>query len=179
MATMDFSDLHISLPNRAKIFMSALWFWTYIMFYMSKCINVILRLFITYTPDSMIIFKNPTTKQPKILSAHIHHNNTNKNITNKIATILSLKWDSDISNENGELLGGLNMCDILDIYPAASNAVIWLAYLLEVDNKISTMSDEDLGKKIKIMLIDFKKRTLYRTSDLSEQLKANCGEIPF
>ena len=66
MTSMDFSDLHISMPDRARIFMSALWFWTYVMFYVTKCINVALRIFITYTPDSMIIFRHGTKSPNKI-----------------------------------------------------------------------------------------------------------------
>lgn len=195
MPSMDFSDLHMTMPDRVRIFMSALWFWTYAMFYITKCINYILQLFITYTPDSMIIFKYSnsnalsTNKPPTILKAHIHKTTTdkktdyrktiNENITNKITTILQMKWDPDISNENGELFGGLNVCDILDIYPMASNAVIWIAYLLELDNKILNTSDENLGKQVKIMLIDLKKNAIFRTSNLQHKMNTTCGEIPF
>ena len=202
MSSIDFSDLSMTMPDRARIFMSALWFWTYAMFYVTKCINVILRLFITYTPDSMIIFKHRTSndlstkkldvhanKQPTILKAHIHKTTTdkktgykktiNENITNKITTILQMKWDPDISNENDDVFGGLNVCDILDIYPMASNAVIWIAYLLELDNKILNTSDEKIGKQVKIMLVDLKKNALFRTSNLQHEIKTMCGEIPF
>jgi hypothetical protein len=211
MTSMNISDLQMTMPDRARIFMSALWFWTYVMFYVTKCINIMLRLFITYTPDSLIIFKHSnskvsvsnnstlnvlstkksdiTNKHPTILKAHIHKTTTdekmvyrktiNENITNKITAILQMKWDPDISNENDELFGGLNMCDILDIYPIASNAVIWIAYLLELDNKILNTSDEKIGKYVKIMLIDLKNNAIFRTSNLQHEIKTVCGEIPF
>jgi len=193
MTSMDFSDLHISMPDRARIFMSALWFWTYVMFYVTKCINVALRIFITYTPDSMIIFRHGTKSPnkinpPKIINARIHKDSTdvlgnrkiiNEKITNKIAAILQTKWDPDISNENGELFGGLNVTDILDIYPTASNAVIWIAYLLELDNKILNTSDEKIGKYVKIILVDLKKNAIFRTSNLHHEMKTMCGEVPF
>jgi hypothetical protein len=197
MSSMDFSDLNMTIPNRARIFMSALWFWTYVMFYVTKCINVILHVFITYTPESMIIFKHDTsnilsTKKssecmknspPTILKAHIHKTTNsktiNENITNKIAAILQMKWDPDISDENDDLFGGLNICDILDIYPVASDAVIWIAYLLELDNKILNTSDEKIGKYVKIMLVDLKNNAIFRTSNLQNKINTMCGEIPF
>lgn len=181
------SGIAINLPDRTKIFFSALWFWVYVMFYFMKCFNCVLGLVLTHTPNSLLIYKplniksrskNSREIRPIIIEAR----NGNDDITNKIKAIVDMKWDSDINNEGGEtqkIFGGLNIKDITDIYPSISTSVVWISYLFEIDKKLADMGDEELGKSIKQMLVDFGDKSLYRKSDLQDKEKAMFGEIPF
>lgn len=182
MTTMDFSDLHMTLPRcpeRAKLFMSALWFWAYIMYYVNMCITACLRMFLTYTPDSMIIFT--PRKETHVLKAVLKtkQNMSGENITNKISAIMKMKWDDDISDADDNLCGGLNTSDIYSIYPPAMDAIIWVAYLMEIDKKIMNTSNENIGKTVKTMLINLKDKKFYKNGKLRTPLNIICGEIPF
>ena len=183
------SGIIVLLPDRTKIFMSALWLWAYITFYIMKIFNYCLGFILTHTPDSFLIYK-PYLKshinniRPVILDAK----NTNKNkittetITNKIQSIVNMKWDRDINNDGDydkKICGGLNFNDILTMYPALSDSVVWISYLFEIDKKVSEMSDDELGKQIKNILVNFCDQTLYRTSDLNNKENTIFGEIPF
>ena len=181
------SGIMVALPDRTKIFLSALWFWGYIMYYITRWFTCILRVVLTHTPNAMLIYKplnisssakNAGEIRPKIIEAR----NGNDNITNKIKAIIDMKWDSDINNEGDitqKIFGGLNMKDITDIYPCVSTSIIWISYLFEIDKKLAEMNDEELGKNIKQLLVDFGDQSLYRSSDLKEKEKAMCGEVPF
>lgn len=192
------SHLTIVIPDRTKIFLSALWFWAYIMFYCTKLFNCILGVILVYTPDSIIIYKPPTvgfskkgkheeTPKPTIIEAR-HGADI---ITNKMKAVVNLKWDSDIYNDNVDnvdnvdndesekIFGGLNVKDVITVFPKLTTAVVWISYLFEIDKKISEMNDEDLGKNIKYMLINFTDRAIYRSPDLHKSERAKCGEIPF
>jgi hypothetical protein len=76
-------------------------------------------------------------------------------------------------------MGGLNIDDILSVYPTASNALIWIAYIFEVDKKIMQMDDKQVGKHVKYMMICMKDRILHTKSDLSEMTALDFGEIFF
>ena len=181
------SGIVVSLPDRTKIFLSAIWFWAYIIFYITKCFNCVLGFLLMHTPDSFLIYKplNISSKpknvgevKPKIIEARTDV----ENITNKIKAIVDMKWDSDINNEGDDsqkIFGGLNIKDVLSIYPSLSTSVVWISYLFEIDKKLAEMNDEELGKNIKHLLVNFGDQSLYRTSDLHEKESAMCGEVPF
>ena len=176
------SGVMVALPDRTKIFLSALWFWAYIMFYCTKLFNRILGLILTHTPDTMLIYKplkistGGGEPRPKIIEAR----NGNSNITNKIKAIVDMKWDSDINNDGTQkIFGGLNIKDITNIYPSMSTGIIWISYLFEIEKKIADMNDEELGKNIKQILVDFGDKSLYRSSDLKKKEETIFGEIPF
>jgi hypothetical protein len=184
----------IQLPDRTKIFLSALWFWAYMIFYFTKLCNAGLGFCLYYTPDSIIIY-NPIRQKsdadintPTIIDAHMKTKNaTHENVTNKLRALIRSKWDVDIGNDNcpfdntdnNELFGGVNLGDIVSIYPTISTAVVWITYLFDTDKKLNTLSDEELGKKIKHMLINFGDKSICRTSTLNESEKIVVGEIPF
>jgi len=188
------------LPDRTKIFFSALWFWAYILYYYTKVFNVCIGLCLVHTPDSLIIFnpfniKNqdqtdnqPIKNKPTIVDARMKtKDSSHENITNKLRAVINSKWDVDIGNdncpfddtENKELFGGVNLGDIVSVYPTLSTAVVWVTYLFETDKKLNDMSDGELGKKIKHMLINFGDKSIYRTSSLQKPEKIIFGEIPF
>jgi hypothetical protein len=187
----------MSIYNKERIIMSSLWFWTYIMFYITKCKNIIMKLCFTYIPDSMFRFiyfitsLTLHTQHPIILEIKIHKNITTKDdvfenmldlkwdydITNKFNTILDLKWDYDILNENDELSGGLNVCDILDIYPMLYDSIMWVVYILEPHNVFKKTLDKN--NHIKYMIIDLKNNNIFRSPNLNNEKKIICGEIPF
>lgn len=198
----------IKLPDRTKIFLSAMWFWAYMLYYFTKVFNVGLGLCLVHTPDSLIIFnpfniKNrnqtdpktdnqtdnqPIENKPTIVDARMKTKDSNhENITNKLRAVINSKWDVDIGNDNcpfddteyKELFGGVNLGDIVSVYPTLSTAVVWVTYLFETDKKLNDMSDAELGKKIKHMLINFDDKSIYRTSSLQKSEKIIVGEIPF
>ena len=191
----------IHLPDRTKIFLSSIWLWAYIMFYFTKCINKLLGLILVYTPDSLIIFNpylylsgmNNTNKsidcnKPIVIDAYLKTNNGKTEcILNKIRALINAKWDIDIGNDNcsfddsavKELFGGLNIREIVKIYPLLSTSIIWIVYLFETDKILHSLSDADLGKKIKFLLINFSDNILYRNSNLENPEKIIVGDIPF
>ena len=191
----------IHLPDRTKIFLSSIWLWAYIMFYFTKCINTLLGLMLVYTPDSLIIFNpylylsgmNNTNKsidcnKPIVIDAYLKTNNGKTEcILNKIRALINAKWDIDIGNDNcsfdnseiKELFGGLNIREIVKIYPLLSTSIIWIAYLFETDKILHSLSDDELGKKIKFLLINFSDNILYRNSNLENPEKIIVGDIPF
>jgi hypothetical protein len=190
----------IKLPDRTKIFLSALWFWAYMMYYFTKVFNMCLGLVLVYTPDSLIIFnpfniknhnktdEQPIENRPIILDARIKTKDVNyENITNKLRAVINSKWDVDIGNDNcpfdetedKELFGGVSLGDIISVYPTLSTAVVWVTYLFETDKKLNDISDAELGKKIKHMLINFGDKSICRTSSLQKPEKIIVGEIPF
>ena len=135
----------IHLPDRTKIFLSSIWIWAYIMFYFTKCINKLLGLILVYTPDSLIIFnpylylsgmntnKSIDCNKPIVIDAYLKTNNgKTERILNKIRALINAKWDIDIGNDNcsfddseiKELFGGLNIREIVKIYPLLSTSII-------------------------------------------------------
>lgn len=168
------------LPDRTKIFLSALWFWAFIMYYFTKIVNCMLGFVITYTPDSCIIYHpkmiynknkshNKNSKKPKILDAKLGE----ESITNKIKMLVDLNWDDTIE------CGGVNTKKLMDKYPSISTSILWIAYLFEMDEKIENMSDGEIGKSIKHMLINISDKAIYRESSLEEREDILFGEIPF
>jgi len=120
--------------------------------------------------------KGDEKRKPKIIEAR----NDTEDITNKIKAIIGMKWDNDINNDgDGKVSGGLNLREILEVYPSLETSVIWITYIFEIEKKISEMSDEELGKNIKHLLIDFGDKSMYRTSDLKEKEPAIFGEVAF
>lgn len=160
------------LPDRTKIFLSALWVWVYIGYYFNKIIVCVLGLVLTYTPDACIIF-HPKIKNeniPKILDARLG----SEHITNKLKMLINLKWDSEIPDA-----GGLNVKDLVSNYPALATTVIWVSYLFEADKHLQQMSDEEIGKSIRCMLINITDKAIYRDSSLETEEEILFGEIPF
>lgn len=188
---------NIDLPDRTRIFISAIWFWAYILYYITKLINGAIGIFLHLTPDSCIIFSNinvinskdkNTINKPIILDARLK---TDKNryeiITNKIRSIINNNWDVDIGNDNSpfdeteknNLFGGMNIRDIINVYPTLSSSIVWISYIFETEKKINSMTDAELGKKIKHMLINFTDKTISRTTDMKTPEKIIVGEIIF
>jgi hypothetical protein len=194
------------IPDRTKIFLSAMWFWMYVMFYFTKVFNLVLGFCLVHTPDSLIIF-NPfnikytnfsgkntkenaaeTINKPTVVDARMKtKDELHENITNKLRAVISSNWDTDVGNDNcpfddsdnKDLFGGVNVGDIVSVYPTLSTAIVWITYLFETDKKLNALSDEELGKKIKYMLINFGDKSIHRTSDLQKVEKIVSGEIPF
>jgi hypothetical protein len=169
-----------NIPDRTKIFLSAIVFWAYIMYYITKLINMCLYLFIEYTPDSFLIFRpkrKTDTKIPEILKAKIHDKNSDKvnvDISNKLNMLLNCKWDEDIGDS-----GGIRIKDLVSKYKSISTSIMYISYLFEIDKKLESISAEDIGKSIKYMLVNINEKILYRDVDLKTPEYIIFGEIPF
>lgn len=172
------------LPGRTKIFLSALWFWTYLLYYFTKFINIMLYIVVVYTPDSCVIFRTKLVKNkkiPEILNAKIKkkpcdnkQDDKTSDITNKLNILLNWKWDDDIGD-----IGGIKIKELISKYPSVSSSIIWISYLFEIDKKLETMSDEEVGKSIKYMLINISDKVMYRDANLKTPEDILFGEIPF
>ena len=168
------------LPDRTKIFLSALMFWVYVMYYFNKVVGCILGFVLKHTPDSCIIYhptvvkaitkKEPDVSKPDILDARMGA----EIITNKLNMLIKTHWDTEIND-----LGGVNVKDLVSKFPALSTSVIWIAYLFDLDKKLQSMSNEDIGNTVRYMLINLSDKTIYRDSTLDTDEEILFGEIPF
>jgi hypothetical protein len=160
-----------NLPDRAKIFLTALWFWVYIAYYCNKLINYTLCVVLTYTPDAYMAYpaKLLNKDKPKILYASLG----NTTITNKLKLLINTNWDTDVPDN-----GGVNVRDLVSKYPSLAYAVIWVSYIFEIDKKINTMTNEELGKSIKHMYITISGKTINRGEFLDDE-EIIFGEITF
>jgi hypothetical protein len=170
-----------SLPDRTKIFLSALWLWTYVLYYFTKIINIMLRLIVTYTPDSCIIFNNkllkPNEQTPIIIDAKIHDDSTDntENITNKFSVLINNIWDEDIGDK-----GGIRIKDILNKFTNTTSPLMWVSYLFEIDKKLENMTDVEISESIKHMLVNISDKIIERGDPESkESEEISFGEIPF
>jgi hypothetical protein len=111
-----------------------------------------------------------------------------ENITNKIRILIDVLWDTDIGNENcpfdknqevKELFGGLNIKELTSVYPIVSTSIIWIAYLFETDKHINKLSDAELGKRIKYILVNVGDGIIYRDSNLNKPEDIIFGDIQF
>ena len=158
---------------------------------------------IIFNPYLYLSGMNNTNKsidcnKPIIIDAYLKTNNGKTNngknnnvktecIINKIRALINAKWDIDIGNDNcsfdnseiKELFGGLNIREIVKIYPLLSTSIIWIAYLFETDKILHSLSDDELGKKIKFLLINFSDNILYRNSKMENPEEIIVGDIPF
>jgi len=192
-----------SLPDRTKIFLSALWFWTYILYYFTKIINIFLSCIITYTPDSCIIFKTKAIKnkdtpiiieakkykkKPGVKSQDTTNNDATdittaninttsqdmEDITNKISTLFNWIWDKTIEDN-----GGVHIKDIISKYKALSSSYLWIVYMFNIDETIENLDNAEIKQKINHMLIDFSDRVIYRNNDMKTPEDIIFGEVPF
>jgi hypothetical protein len=160
------------LPDRTVIFLSALYFWAYMMFYFTKVINVSLGFVLRHTPDAFVIHNEgtastkdvPLVKRINIIQAMAD----NIPITNKIKNIVQTLDD--------EFITGVKVRDVLSF---VKSPMIWISYLFEFDKKLSEMTDDEIGKAIKTILVDFGDKAIYRDSDLDIKENILFGEIPF
>jgi hypothetical protein len=171
------------LPDRTKIFLSALWLWTYVLYYFTKIINIILRLIVTYTPDSCIIFNNklikPNEHAPIIIDAKIHDKSADnmENITNKFSILINNIWDEDIGDK-----GGIRIKDIVNKFTNTTSPLMWVSYLFEMDKKLENMTDEEISESIKHMLVNISDKIIERdpeSKESEESEEISFGEIPF
>ena len=162
-----------NIPNRTKIFLSALWFWMYITYCLNIMFCFVLKLILSNTPDSCIAFQSTIMKKaestPEIIEAKLG----TETITNKIKLLVNLYWDDEISD-----VGGVNIKDLLTCLPTLSKSVVWISYICDFKNKIQTMTDEEIGKQVKHMLINITDKIIYRNSDEEEE-EILFGAIPF
>lgn len=162
-----------NVPDRTKIFLSALWFWIYITYCLNMMFCFILRLILSNTPDSFIAFQSTIIKKQDIIPEIIEAKIDKEVITNKIKLLVKLCWDKEISD-----IGGVNVKDLLKYLPSLSKSTVWISYVYDIEKKIQTMTDEEIGKTIKHMLIDITDNTIYRNSDKAEE-EIIFGQIPF
>jgi hypothetical protein len=126
------------IPDRTRIFLAALYIWTWILFKLSLIVNVLLGLFLSCFPNDLI--PNIKSKTPvKIIEANDDDGNI---ITNKLKLYMNMYWDKTMCDDKG----GVN----LDRFASYLNTtMIWVNYLLdcekekeEENNNISGVSSD-------------------------------------
>ena len=160
-----------NLPDRTKIFLSALWFWVYIVYYFNVIICYLLRFVLVNTPDSCIAFQSKIIKKKDNVPEIIKATMGSDVITNKIKLLINLCWDNEISD-----LGGVNVKDLIERFPSISSSSILISYIFDLEKKIKNMNAEEIGKTIKHIMINFTDKVIYRDNKSEEML---FGEIPF
>jgi len=155
-----------------KIYFSALYFWAHVLYYCSLIFTNILWFFITYMPDSFIVYKIPfiksKTDEIDVIDARLIKNKENikdtencKIIKNTVKLLINVYWDNTINNldyNRNELdrtsPGGIDLEKIFDTLPEFKNSVIWIKYIkkikdiLEKDDDIESLcSNNDSNNK--------------------------------
>lgn len=178
------------IPDKAKLFMTALYCWGVLIYYLSSIFNTVLRMALVYLPDSVVVdpfeylpfvMKSDQPK-PKILSAIISNGQyATKSFTNKLTMLINHKWDENIGEAQlgaDDLLGGLNVSEIAKVYPNIAQALLIATYLFE--KNVDKIPDEELREHVKFIFIDFAKKVIYRTEDDNDDSeKIVFGDIAF
>lgn len=168
-----------NLPDRTKIFISSLYFWVYITYIFNSMVCLFLRVVLSNTPDSCVIFSSltqPVKKNvPKIITAKLNE----ELITNKLQLLLNLCWDNEIGDN-----GGINIKDLVNRYKSISSSVLFISYLFKIEKKMQENSDEEIGRQIRHVLIDVTDKIIYRykgdkSDDIDETDEIIFGDIPF
>lgn len=123
-----FQRIANSLPDRVRIFMLALYVWTYILFYITKLANFMLMLIITYLPNLF----TPTVKPKTPITVLKAVNDVGDDITKKLNMFMKFKWDEEICDGRG----GIDL-DTFSEY--ISSSIIWISYIInyDIDDTIS------------------------------------------
>lgn len=188
---------------KAKLFITALYFWGFVIYRISLIFNGVLRMILTHFPDFLIInpcnyiptlesYTPDNTEQlservvkPKILEARVLDMVfTDKPFTNKLKAIIDIMWDDEIGEASlgsDKLTGGLRTKDIAKIYPAVSKMYLVAKYVFE--KNADKIPDDELSAHVKFIFVDFAKNLIYRndenpmTNNKSE--KMTFGEVVF
>lgn len=182
------------MPDKTKMFLTALYFWGVILYYISTLFNFMLRIIITHIPDYLTviprplkwmpfnklgIFKNTPVVKPVILDAKIHDSSHNiMPFTNKLKLLIATLWDEDIGDE---LLGsdvpdgGLNLKDLSKVMPDIKNMCIIAKYIFE--KNVDKIPDQELREHVKFIFIDFADNLIYR--DESRINKTSADKIDY
>lgn len=115
-------NINSYIPDRVRIFMFALYIWTYVLYYLTKFANFLLMLVISYLPN--IFMPDVKPKAPvRVLKAV---DETGFDITKKLNMFMKFKWDTDLCDDRG----GIDL-DVFSNY--ISSSIIWVSYILEYD----------------------------------------------
>ena len=181
----------IKTPDKAKIFITALYCWGVLIYYLSSIFNFGLRLVLVYLPDSMVV--NPLeylpisnkTPKPKILTASIGDGSMPTTpFTNKLKMLIAHKWDENIGDAplgSDTVLGGLNLKAVAQVYPDIKQVFLVAKYLFETN--MDKIPDKELRNQVKFIFVDFAKKVIYRDENThgpdAKSEKVKFGDVPF
>ncbi len=166
------------LPDKTKIFLAALWLWTWVLLQFNRLCGMILKCILISMPDNYVPV--PRVSVPvKVIKARDASGNI---ITNKMQLFLNMKWDQDLFDGKGGI-------DIDQFAKYVGTSFIWVAYILEYElgtsyNKfISLMKVGHINSKIfeeliRGVAIDVKNKLLYKLSNLEPE-SILFGEVNF
>lgn len=172
------------IPDKTKIFLSAFYIWTWIIFQMTQAFNYMLSLIIKSAPDAMIIYNFGRFNKNNNVSILKASSGNSTEITNKLKLWLNLKWDKNACDDTG----GANL-DQFAQYAGVS--VLWIGYLLNYDKQDEYKQFSDsmdngvvdynkLTNLIKYIAIDFNKKIIYRfLNNETTQEDMLFGEVNF
>lgn len=169
------------IPDRTRMFLGALWVWSWVLLQMTIFANFMLRLVIQWLPNYLMPHINPTSPV-KVIEAADEKGNR---ITDKLNLFLNLKWDAEMFENKG----GADLDKFLEYL---GTSIIWIAYLMEYDKNpsyadvLNTIKDngristDDLAKLARIAVIDTKDKIISKINkDEHSDEDILFGEVNF
>ncbi len=149
------------IPDRTKIFLGALWIWSWVLLQLTIFANFVLRLIIQWLPNYLMPSIKPTSPV-KVIEASDENGN---NVKDKLNLFLNLKWDPEMFDNRG----GADLDKFLEYL---GTSIIWVAYLMEYDKEPSyadvlniikehgRISHDELNELVRIAIIDAKNKII-------------------
>lgn len=154
-------DKQWGLPDRAKIFLAAMYIWTWLLFHFTRLCNFLLKLIIIYFPNNICYpnFKYFNNYPIHILQSRDYCSNL---ITDKLKLYMNKNWDKIENNVDLQLFS-----------EQINSSIIWIAYLLECDKKEyfqeldnliknDKLNIDKLKKLVKILIVDFNEKMIHK-----------------
>lgn len=176
----EFKD-QFKIPDRTRIFLGALWIWSWILLQLTIFANFILRLIIQWLPNYLMPNIAPNSPVKVIDAADANGNN----IKDKLNLFLNLKWDEEMFENKG----GVDLDKFLEYL---GTSIIWIAYLMEYDKEpsyadvLNIIKDkghptyDELSELVRIAIVDTKDKLIDK---FGKQIKQNeeivFGEVNF
>ncbi|MGL5936554.1 MAG: hypothetical protein ACRCZI_13150 [Cetobacterium sp.] len=157
-----FDNIVNMLPDKVRIFMIALYIWTWLLFYLTKFANFMLMLVITYLPRLFTPSVKPKTPITIIKAV----NEFGVDITKKLNLFMKFKWDEEICDGRGGI-------DLDTFTEYISSSIIWISYIVNYD--IDDMISKNFIKYIQ-MLDSYKDCQIESNIMRNEQLNDNTSD---
>ena len=150
-----------NFSHKAKIFMSAIWLYSWVIFCLTKIFNYCLYLALSYVPDQFIIY-NFMKKRDNICIL-LAKDGRGKTITNKLKLFMDLKS----VDKNGEITFSIN-----EFGQFIKTTFIWLAYIFKIEGENykylinsldkNTFQVKDMEKAVNFLIVEIGEKMLLK-----------------
>lgn len=160
--------MRITLPDKTRLFLAALWVWTYILFWFNRLLQAVLKIILVWLPNQLTPTISYKTPPIRVLEAR---DGFGRVITNKLKLFINNNWDNSIAER-----GGVDL-DMFCKYIGSS--VIWVVYMFdyEIDNKYDEyitaiqnkkFTSRDMHGFIKTAIIDISNKIIKKFDNINE-----------